>query len=187
MSLPICCNIVSFMPRYRSLICQIEWMKPAAITKFMRKLTLERAQCRTLNCVEFNLSIQMFPSGLSGSKLYGTKEKLQRFGPRQYFRQWCNESVRCNCENWKQMCSPKGRRSVWETQHCSSGCSVNSRSKSRPLVHHLPFLPVPFISSAWPPPVVFLSPLASQCLICHAVSLPYAVTPPLIIYDSENQ
>lgn len=65
--------------------------------KFMKKLTLEWAQCRTLNCVEFNLSIQMFLSGLNGSKLYSTKDKLQRLGPQQYFRQWCNESVQCNC------------------------------------------------------------------------------------------
>lgn len=97
MSLPICCNIVSFMPRYGSLMCQIECIKPTVITKFMRRLTSEQARCTSVNCVEFSLSVQMFSSGLSGSKLYSTKDKLQRLGPRRYLRQCCNESTRCNC------------------------------------------------------------------------------------------
>lgn len=138
MSLPICCNIVSFMPRYRSLICQIEWIKPTVITKFIRKLTLEQAQCRTLNCVKFNLSIQMFLSGLNSSKLYSTKDKLQQLGPRQYFRQWCNESMRCNCWNWKQMYSPKGKRSISRETALFPSPPCKQEIKERPFVRYLP-------------------------------------------------
>lgn len=58
---------------------------------------LRTGQCKTLNHVEFNLSVQMFFSGLNGSKLYSTKDKLEWLGPRRYFRQWCNESTPCNC------------------------------------------------------------------------------------------
>lgn len=39
MSLPICCNIVSFMPKYRRLMCQMRWIKLTGKMKSTRKIS----------------------------------------------------------------------------------------------------------------------------------------------------
>lgn len=82
MSLPICCNIVSFMPKYRSLICQIQWIKLTGKIKSTKQTDLiinlgVKTMCRYQSLCTDILS------GPVCSILYQTKDKLQLLWPLQ--------------------------------------------------------------------------------------------------------